>query len=211
MKVVAFNGSPKKEGNTYHAIKLVADELEKEGIEIEIIHIGNKNIRGCMGCNKCRENMDEKCIFDDDAVNEMIQKLKEADGVILGTPVHYTDMSGTMKSFLDRLFYVNGANGNFLKHKVGVSVVAVRRSGGMTALNQLNSYLNYSEMIVPTSYYWNVIHGRTPGEVLKDEEGVCTLKTLGRNMAWAMKLVENGRDSVKKPEKIEKESMSFIR
>ena len=211
MKVVAFNGSPKKEGNTYHAIKLVADELEKEGIETEIVNIGNRKIRGCMGCNKCRENMDEKCIFDDDAVNEMIQKLKDVDGVILGTPVHYTDMSGTMKSFLDRLFYVNGANGNFLRHKVGVSVVAVRRSGGLTALNQLNSYLNYSEMIVPTSYYWNVIHGKTPGEVLKDEEGVCTLKTLGRNMAWAMKLVEKGKDSVKKPEKIEKASMSFIR
>jgi multimeric flavodoxin WrbA len=211
MKVVAFNGSPNKEGNTYHAIKLVADELEKEGIEIEVVHIGNKKIRGCMACNKCRVNMDEKCIFEDDVVNEMVQKLKEADGIILGSPVHYTDMAGTMKSFLDRLFYVSGANGNFLKHKVGVSVVAVRRTGGLTAVNQLNSYLNYSEMIIPTSYYWNVIHGMTPGEVLKDEEGVCTMKTLGRNMAWAMKLVENGKDTVKKPEKEEKVAMSFIR
>lgn len=211
MKVVAFNGSPNKEGNTYHAIKLVADELEKEGIEIEVVHIGNKKIRGCMACNKCRVNMDEKCIFEDDVVNEMVQKLKEADGIILGSPVHYTDMAGTMKSFLDRLFYVSGANGNFLKHKVGVSVVAVRRTGGLTAVNQLNSYLNYSEMIIPTSYYWNVIHGMTPGEALKDEEGVCTMKTLGRNMAWAMKLVENGKDTVKKPEKEEKVAMSFIR
>jgi multimeric flavodoxin WrbA len=211
MRVVAFNGSPNKEGNTYHAIKIVADELEKEGIVTEIVHIGNKKIRGCMACNKCRANLDEKCIFEGDVVNEMVQKLKEADGIILGSPVHYTDMAGTMKSFLDRLFYVSGANGNFLKHKVGVSVVAVRRSGGLTAVNQLNSYLNYSEMIIPTSYYWNVIHGKTPGEVLKDEEGVCTIKTLGRNMAWAMKLVENGKDTVKKPEKEEKVAMSFIR
>ena len=211
MKVIAFNGSPKPEGNTYYAIRLVADELKKEGIETEIVCIGNKKIRGCMACNKCRDNMDEKCIFEGDIVNEMVQKLKEADGIILGSPVHYTDMSGTMKSFLDRLFYVSGANGNFLKHKVGASLVAVRRSGGLTALNQLNSYLNYSEMILPTSYYWNIIHGMVPGEILKDEEGVCIMKTLGRNMAWAMKLVENGKDTIKKPEKLEKTSMNFIR
>jgi len=105
MKVVAFNGSPKKEGNTYHGIKMVAEELEKEGIEVEIIHVGNKNIRGCLACNGCAKNQDEKCVIKDE-VNEWIQKMKEADGIILGSPVHYASVGGTMKSFLDRAFYV---------------------------------------------------------------------------------------------------------
>lgn len=211
MKVVAFNGSPRKEGNTYQAIKIVADELKKEGIETEIIHVGNQAIRACMACAKCAKNKDEKCIIKDDEVNQWIQKMKEADGVILGSPVHYSAIGGTMKSFLDRAFFVMGNNGSMLRHKVGASVVAVRRSGGLPTFSQLNNYLNYSEVTMPTSNYWNVIHGLRPGDALQDEEGMQVMRVLGKNMAWVMKLVENGKDSVKAPEKEDKIMTNFIR
>ena len=211
MKVVAFNGSPKKEGNTYHAIKIVFDELEKEGIETEIVHVGNKRIGGCMACGQCFKNRDEKCVFSDDEVNEWIQKMKEADGILLGSPVHYSAIGGTMKSFLDRAFYVAGANGGLFRHKVGASVAAVRRSGGVPTFNQLNNFINYSEMVMATSNYWNVIHGTRPGEVEQDSEGVQIMRVLGKNMAWIMKLIENGKDKVVEPEKERKIGMNFIR
>jgi len=211
MKVVAFNGSPRKEGNTYHAIKIVADELKKEGIDTEIIHVGNKSIRGCMACGQCVKNKNEKCVLPGDEVNEWIQKMKEADGIILGSPVYYSSIAGTMKAFLDRAFYVTSANGGMLRHKVGAGVVAVRRSGGLPTFNQLNNYINYSEMLMPTSNYWNVIHGTSPGEALQDEEGVQIMRVLGKNMAWCMKLVENGRGVVKEPERENKIFTHFIR
>jgi multimeric flavodoxin WrbA len=208
MKVVAFNGSPKKEGNTYHALKVVSEELEKEGIEVEIVHVGNKTIRGCLACNACARNKDEKCIIDDE-VNEWIQKMKEADGIILGSPVHYSAIAGTMKSFLDRAFYVS--NTGILRHKVGAAVVAVRRSGGVATFNQLNNYINYAEMLMPSTNYWNVIHGTAPGEVIEDEEGTQIMRVLGKNMAWLMKLVENGKETVKEPERENKIFTNFIR
>lgn len=211
MKVVAFNGSPKKEGNTYHAIKLVTEELEKEGIEVEIVHVGNQVIRGCMACNGCARNQDEKCVMQGDSVNEWIQKMKEADGIILGSPVHYSGIAGTMKSFLDRAFYVSSSNGNLFRHKVGAAVAAVRRSGGVTTFEQLNNYINYSEMLMPTSRYWNVIHGTAPGEALQDAEGVQIMKTLGKNMAWLLKLKDNGNDKVEAPKIEEKVTTNFIR
>jgi len=211
MKVVAINGSPNKEGNTYHAIRMVAAELEKEGIETEIIHVGNKAIQGCIACGQCAKNKNEQCVLPDTYVNEYIQKMKHADGIILGSPVHYAALGGTMKSFLDRAFYVSGSNGNLLRHKVGASVVAVRRSGGMPTFNQLNNYLHYSEMLMPNSNYWNVIHGTKPGEVLQDEEGVQIMRVLGKNMAWLMKLVEHGTGAVAEPEREPKTYMNFIR
>ena len=210
MKVVAFNGSPKAEGNTYHAIKMVAEELEKEGIEVEIIHVGNKVIRGCLACNTCARSKNEKCVINDE-VNEWIQKMKEADGIILGSPVHYSAIAGTMKSFLDRAFYVAGNNGAMLRHKVGASVVAVRRSGGVPTFEQLNNFINYSEMLMPTSNYWNVIHGTTPGQVVEDEEGKQIMRVLGSNMAWLMKLVELGKGKVEEPIRENKKFTNFIR
>jgi len=210
MKVVLFNGSPKKEGNTYHAIKMVEAELQNEGIETQIVHVGGKALRGCTACGMCGKTKDEKCIIDD-GVNEWIQVMKKADGVIIASPVHYSAISGTMKSFLDRAFYVSGSNGNLYRHKVGAASVAVRRSGGMPAFSQLNNYLNYSEMVMPTSNYWNVIHGTTPGEVNSDEEGKQILRLLGKNMAWIMKLVDAGKDTIKKPEQEKKSFMNFIR
>ena len=211
MKVVAFNGSPQKEGNTYLGIKVVTDELEKEGIETEIIHVGNKAIRGCIACGQCFKNKNERCVLPDDGVNEWIQKMKEADGIILGSPVHYSAIGATMKSFLDRAFYVSGANGNLFRHKVGASVVAVRRSGGMPTFEQLNNYINYSEMLMPTGNYWSVIHGTKPGEAMEDKEGVQLMRTLGKNMAWLMKLVENGKGVIEEPKAEKKIYTNFIR
>ena len=211
MKALAFNGSPNKEGNTWHAIKIVAAELEKEGIETEIIHVGNKVISGCTACAQCIKNKNEQCVLPGDEVNEWIQKMKSADGIILGSPVHYSAIGGTMKSFLDRAFYVTSFNNAMLRHKVGASVVAVRRSGGLPTFDQLNNYLCYSEMLVATSNYWNVIHGTLPGEASRDEEGVQIMRVLGRNMAWLMKLVENGKGKVAAPEREKKCFTNFIR
>lgn len=211
MKVVAFNGSPHKKGNTYNAIETVAKELEKEGIEVEIVHVGNKAIRGCMACGGCSRNQNEKCVLDKDEVNEWIQKMKEADGIILGSPVYYSAIAGTMKSFLDRAFYVASSNGGMFRHKVGASVVAVRRSGGIPVFDQLNNYINYSEMIMPTSNYWNVAYGTAPGEVTQDEEGMQIMRVLGKNMAWMMKVVEAGKSQVKENEKEDKIFTNFIR
>jgi len=210
MKVVAFNGSPKKDGNTSLAIEMVASELKKEGIEVEVIHVGNKLIQGCIACNACVKNKDEKCIIKGDDVNKWIQKMKEADGIILGTPVHYAAIGGTMKSFLDRAFYVMGST-SMLRHKVGAAVVAVRRSGGMPAFEQLNNYLNYSEMVMPTGNYWNVIHGTTPGDVKEDAEGKQIMEVLGKNMAWILKLIENGKGSIEPPKLEKKRWTNFIR
>lgn len=210
MKVVAFNGSPKKEGNTYHAIRMVAEELEKEGIEVEVIHVGNKAIRGCLACNGCVRNQNEKCVIDDE-VNGWIQKMKEADGIIFGSPVHYASVGATMKSFLDRAIYVTSVNKSMLRHKVGAAVVAVRRSGGVPTFDMLNNYINYCEMLMPTSNYWNVIHGTAPGEAEGDEEGKQIMRVLGKNMTWLMKLVEFGRGKIEEPEKEDKVFTNFIR
>ncbi len=211
MKAVAFNGSPNKEGNTYHAIQMVVDELEKEGIETEILHVGNKAIRGCLACGQCVKKKNEQCIQADDEVNEWIQKMKNADSIIIGSPVHFSAIGGTMKSFLDRVFYVTGVNNGMLRHKVGAAVVAVRRSGGLPTFNQLNNFLCYAEMLLPTSNYWNVIHGTRPGEATQDEEGKQIMQVLGRNMAWLMKLVEHGKGTIAPPERVGKTYMNFIR
>jgi len=211
MKVVAFNGSPNKQGNTWHAIGMVAAELEKEAIATEIVHVGNKSIRGCVACGQCLKNKNEQCVQPGDEVNDWIQKMKHADGILFGSPVHYAAMAGTMKSFMDRAFYVTGVNNGMLRHKVGAAVVAVRRSGGLPTFDQLNNFINYSEMLIPTSNYWNVIHGTRPGEVTQDEEGTQIMRVLGRNMAWLMKLVENGKGTVAEPERENKIYTNFIR
>lgn len=211
MKVVAFNGSPNREGNTWHALQMVTAELEKEGIETEIVHVGNQAVRGCVACYQCVKNQNEQCVLPGDEVNAWIQKMKEADGILLGSPVHFSAIGGTMKSFLDRAFFVTGVNGSLLRHKVGAAVVAVRRSGGLPTFDQLNNFLNYAEMLLPASNYWNVIHGRTPGEAVRDEEGVQIMRVLGQNMAWLLKLVEHGKGAVAPPEREAKTFFNFIR
>jgi|AMWB02.1.fsa_nt_gi multimeric flavodoxin WrbA len=211
MKVVAFNGSPNKEGNTWHALKMVTVELENEGIETEIVQVGNRTIRGCTACYHCVKNKNEQCVLPGDEVNEWLQKMKQADGIILGSPVHFSAIGGTMKSFLDRAFFVASVNDGMLRHKAGAAVVAVRRSGGLPAFEQLNNFLNYGEMLIPASNYWNVIHGRTPGEAEKDLEGVQIMRVLGKNLAWLMKLVELGKGALQPPEREPKTFFNFIR
>ena len=211
MKVIGINGSPHKEGNTFHALNMVGAELIAAGIEFEIIHIGHKAIHGCMACNNCAKNRDEKCSIKTDDLNEWIQKMKDADGILLGSPVYYSGIAGTMKCFLDRVFYVAGSNGNLFRQKVGAAVVAVRRSGGTATFDSLNHYLNYSEMILATSSYWNVIHGTGQGEVENDPEGIQIMRTLGKNMAWLLRMKEATEMTIKSPEKERKVFTNFIR
>lgn len=213
MKVVAINGSPKSEGNTAQLINMIAQELAKENISTEMMHIGNKTIRGCFGCGACAKNQDARCVAkDDEYVNECIQKMKEADGILIGSPVHFSGIAGTMKSFLDRAFYVSAANGNIFRHKVGASIVAVRRSGGVSTFDAMNHYLNYAEMIMPTANYWNVVHGRMPGEVHEDFEGMQIARVLGKNMALTLKMVQSAKEqNIAFPEKEAKIMTNFVR
>jgi len=211
MKVIAINGSPHKDGNTFHAFNMVGKELKAAGIEFEILHIGHKTIHGCMACNNCAINKDEECSIKTDMVNECVQKMKEADGILIGSPVYYSGIAGTMKCFLDRAFYVAGVNGNLFRHKVGAALVAVRRSGGSATLDSLNHYLTYSEMMVATSSYWNIIHGTREGEAEDDAEGKQIMHTLGKNMAWMLKMKEAAGETVEAPVKVKKVMTNFIR
>ncbi|SLM27734.1 conserved hypothetical protein [Desulfamplus magnetovallimortis] len=211
MKVIGFNGSPRKKGNTVCSLNTVFSELEKEGIETEMIHVGKEKIQGCRACFTCAKKRDQRCAIEDDPVNEWIQKMKDADGILLGSPVHFSGVAGTMKSFLDRAFFVISVNNGLLRHKVGASVVAVRRSGGLPTMNSLNHYICYSEMIMPCSNYWNVAHGMNPGEMEQDGEGKQIMEVLGRNMAWLLKIVEMGKKELPAPEPAAKIMTNFIR
>jgi multimeric flavodoxin WrbA len=211
MNVVAFNGSPKKNGNTALALQTVAEQLESNQIHTEIVHVGNQLIHGCIACGKCAENNNDQCAFRNDNVNEWIQKIVNADGLLLGSPVYFAGINGTLKSFLDRAGYVLARKRATLRYKVAAAVVAVRRSGGSAALDTLNHYIQFFEMIQPAANYWNIVHGRTPGEILKDEEGQQILKTLGNNMGWLMKTVQLGKEKIPMPEVEEKIFTHFIR
>ena len=211
MKVIGFNGSPRKKGNTAGALNTVFSELENAGIETELVHVGKEKIQGCKACYTCVKKKNEKCAITDDAVNEWIQKMKLADGILLGSPVHFSGVAGTMKSFLDRAFFVSSANGGLFRHKAGASVAAVRRSGGIPTVNTLNHYITYSEMIMPTSNYWNVAHGANPGEMEQDGEGKQIMAVLGRNMAWIMKTIEYGKKQIPAPAPVAKTLTNFIR
>ena len=211
MKVIAINGSPNKNGNTFHALNMVGNELTAQDIEFEIIHIGNKMIHGCIACYNCVKNQNEQCNLKSDELNEWIQLLKKANGIILGSPVYYSGIAGTMKSFLDRLFFVSSVNGGLFRHKVGAAVVAVRRSGGSSTLDSLNHFITYSEMILAASNYWNIIHGRDAGEVEKDEEGKQIMSILGKNIAWLLNMKEATAGTLEPPQKTIKIATNFIR
>ncbi|MGD9732671.1 MAG: flavodoxin family protein [Desulfamplus sp.] len=211
MKVVAFNGSPRKDGNTACSLNIVLAELDQEGIETELIQVGREEIHGCIACFTCAKKKNERCAFDDDPVNEWIQKMKSADGILIGSPVHFSGIAGRMKSFLDRAFFVFSVNGGMMRHKVGAAVAAVRRSGGVSTFDSLNHYLLYSEMVMPTANYWNVAYGMNPGEMQQDGEGKQIMSILGKNMAWLMKIMEAGRKSIAPPEPTIKTMTNFIR
>jgi multimeric flavodoxin WrbA len=211
MKVVAFNGSPRETGNTYHALTVTGEELNREGVDFEIIHVGNKAVRGCTACMGCATNQNERCVITTDEVNDWIQRMKHANGVILGSPVYYSGIAGTMKSFLDRAFFVTSVNNSMLRHKVGTAVVAVRRSGGVATFDALNHFVMYSEMVIPTSNYWNVTHGLQPKEAEQDEEGNQIMRVLGKNMAWLLKVLEAGKAQVPPLAPEQKTFTNFIR
>ncbi len=206
MKVLLINGSPHPKGCTYTALSVVAEELNKNGIDTEIIQVGAKPIVGCIGCGACTKL--GKCRFDD-PVNTAAEKCTYADGVIVGTPVHYAASSGAIKSFMDRLFYSAGGK---LAYKPGAVVASCRRGGASAALDQMSKYFTINQMPVISSNYWNMVHGNTPSEVLKDKEGVQTMRLLGRNMAWIVKALDIAKqNNISHPEPEAKERTNFIR
>lgn len=187
MKVVAFNGSGRKDGNTAVLIRRVLSVLEAEGIETELIQLAGEQIRGCNACRTCFSTKNNRCVIEDDNVNAYIQKMVEADGVILGSPVYFSMMSPELKALIDRAGYVALANDYVFKRKVGAAVVAVRRAGAIPTFDAINHFFLISQMIIPASSYWNVGLGRKKGDVADDEEGMQTMETLGENMAWLIK------------------------
>jgi len=191
MKVIAFNGSVRKEGNTAILLNLVLDELKAEGIETELYSLAGKPIQGCIACFKCFEKKNRRCNVEKDIINECIQKMDEADGILLGSPTYFADVSAGMKALIERCGMVGGANNKMYRRKVGAAVVAVRRAGAIHVFDSLNYFFTINEMIIPGSSYWNVGIGRQPGEVNSDAEGVQTMKNLGKNMAWLMKKISS--------------------
>ena len=189
MKVIAFNGSPRKDGNTSRLIRASLAELEVEGIETETVHLKGP-IRGCIACYKCFEKKNGKCAMDKDIVNSCIEKMAGADGIILGSPTYFSDITPELKALVDRSGFVSKANGDMFKRKVGAAVVAVRRCGAVHAFDSINHFFLIGQMIIPGSNYWNVGIGLEEGDVETDREGMETMRVLGRNMAWLLKKIE---------------------
>lgn len=203
MKVLLINGSPWPSGNTYLSLKECANAIEACGIETEIFQIGTKPIRGCLGCDKCRTL--GKCIFDDDVLNELVEKMKEADGYVVGTPVYYAGPNGALVSLMDRAFY---SASPFFKYKPAAAVAVCRRSGGNTTIDALTKYFTINQMPVVSAVYWPVAHGSDAGEVVKDSEGMQIMRSLGKNMAFLVKQVTDAQKPVLDEKR---EFMNFIR
>ena len=189
MKIVAVNASARKGGNTAILLKRVLKELEKEGIETELVELAGQKLQGCIGCRKCFSAKDKRCAVSDDAMNDTIAKMLEADAVLLGSPTYFADCTAAMKALIERAGMVARANGDMFQRKLGAAVVAVRRGGAIHAFDSMNHFFTISQMIIVGSSYWNIGVGREVGEVEADEEGLSTMSTLGRNMAWLMQKV----------------------
>ena len=206
MKVILVNGGPHKNGCTYTALREVEKALNRQNIETEIFWLGTKPIAGCIGCGKCLET--GRC-FLSDKVNEFLDKVEEADGFVFGTPVHFAATSGALSSFMDRVFY---GRMKMFKNKLGAAVVSCRRGGATAALDEINKYFGMNNMPIVSSQYWNMVHGNNSEEVMKDEEGMQTMRTLGNNMAWLLKCIEAGKKSgIKEPENEKIIRTNFIR
>jgi multimeric flavodoxin WrbA len=206
MKVIAFNGSPHNDGVVAKGISIMAGELAKEGIETEIVHVGDKDIQGCIDCRQCRSRDLGYCALPG-PLREASEKMQAADGVILGSPVYFGGVTGTFKSFLDRLFFPWPD----MRYKVGATVVSLRRSGGVTTFHQLNNYFNLMQMIIAPGIYWDVIHGNNADEVTQDEEGLQIMEVQGRNMAWLIKALSAGKKEVPLPAPLaERKRTNFI-
>ena len=204
MKVLLINGSPRGEGNTYIALSEVAKTLEAEGIEAEIVSIGAKAVQGCIACGKCAEL--GRCVFNDALYNKVREKLAEADAIVVGSPVYYAGPNGSLCALLDRLFY---SAAPLLRYKPAASVAVCRRGGASATFDRLNKYFTISCMPVVSSQYWNSVHGHAKGEAAQDAEGLQTMRTLGRNMAWVLKSLKNGGQPM--PEREEPIKTSYIR
>jgi multimeric flavodoxin WrbA len=187
MKVVAFNGSARKDGNTAILVRQVFAELEREGIDTELVQLAGKKAHGCIACFKCAVNQNRRCAVDNDIINECIAKMEGAEGVILASPTYFTDVTAEMKALIDRAGMTAKTNGDMLRRKVGAAVVAVRRGGAIHTFDTLNHFFTISQMVIPGASYWNVGIGREVGDVSRDEEGLGTMKILGQNMAWVLK------------------------
>lgn len=207
MKVLLINGSPNNNGCTYTALSEIEKELNKANIETEIFNIGNKPIRGCIACERCEDN---RCVFNDDVVNKVLEKCESADGLIVGSPVYYSSPNGAVISLLDRVFY---AGSDVLKFKPAAAIVSARRAGTTASFDVLNKYFSISNMPIVSSQYWNMIHGNNAEEAKKDLEGLQIMRTLGRNMAWILNCIEAGKEKgIKIPRGIEeRKSTNFIR
>lgn len=205
MKVVLLNGSPRKNGCTARALREVETQLQKNGIETEWFHVGNKPISGCIACGACKKT--GRCAVSDD-VNQCAALIADADGLVVGSPVHYAGASGAITSFMDRLFYSASKQFQF---KPAAAVVSCRRGGASATFDQLNKYFTINNMPIVSSQYWNSVHGNTPEEVEQDLEGLQTMRTLGNNMAWLIRCIDQAKDKVPYPEKETKVSTNFIR
>lgn len=204
MKVLLINGSPKKNGNTFLALSEVATALNNNGVETEIISIGAKAVQGCIACQKCAEL--GRCVFKDELYNSLRESLKNADGLVVGTPVYYAGPNGSLCAVLDRLFY---SASEYLNYKPAASVAVCRRGGASATFDRLNKYFTISHMPVVSSQYWNSVHGMMPGEAAQDEEGLQTMRTLGKNMAWLIKNIKQGGEHI--PEEEAWIATNFIR
>lgn len=209
MKVLLLNGSPHKNGCTYTALSIIAEQLGKNGIDSEIVHIAAKPVRGCNACGTCKKSEKKRCVFLDGGVNEVIDKLEEADALIVGSPVYYASPNGTVLSFLDRMFC---AGGSYLASKPAAAVVSARRAGTTAALDALNKYFTINRMPIVSSNYWNMVHGNSPEEVMKDEEGVQIMRVLANQMTWLLKCIKAGKQAgIQVPEAEAKITTNFIR
>ena len=191
MKVVAFNGSARKGGNTEQLINYVFEELEKEGIETELINLAGLHPHGCIACYQCFKKKDRRCVVDTDCINECIEKMEAADGIILASPTYFADLSSELKALIDRTGMVSRANGDMHRRKVGAAVVARRRAGGIHVFDSINHFFTIGQMITVGASYWNIGVGGAKGEVAEDEEGIATMRNLGQNMAWLMKKIDD--------------------
>jgi multimeric flavodoxin WrbA len=189
MKVVAFNGSPRKGGNTEHLLRHVLAALKEEGIRTELVQIGGKKVQGCIACRKCFENRNRKCVIENDVINGCIARMAAADGMVIGSPTYFADVSTPIKALIERAGFVGMANGGMYSRKVGAAVVAVRRAGGIHVFDSINHFFGISGMYTVGSTYWNLGVGLEPGEVEQDQEGIKTMRNLGDNMAWILKKI----------------------
>jgi multimeric flavodoxin WrbA len=206
MKVIAINGSPRKDGNTASALETMAETLKEDGIETTVLQVGGNPIHGCIGCGHCGSSENHRCVFKDDVVNDFSEQMRNADGIILGAPTYYAGIPGDMKSFLDRAFY---SSSRYFKYKVGTVVTVVRRTGGLDVVHALMNFFNLAETVTPPSQYWMVAYGQDKREILRDDEGMQTIRKNARAMAWLLKMIAETKGKIPTPDEVKREKKLF--